>query len=158
MLKERIRPSFAALLQMLPDNDSLIIGVEIGVNKGENAIRMLEACDRLKLYLVDTKLQAEMIRAVKPFKERVTVINEPSVKAAEWFVSGFFNYIYIDAAHDFKNVDKDIRAWHSKLKEPGGMIAGHDYGQPGVTKAVNKFVKETDKHICTEHLDWWLKL
>jgi hypothetical protein len=36
------------------------------------------------------------------------------------------DFVYIDAAHDYKNVRADILAWLPKLG-PRGCIAGHDY-------------------------------
>ena len=48
------------------------------------------------------------------------------MEAVELFEDNFFDYIYIDAAHDYNNVMKDINGWMSKLKT-GGVMAGHDY-------------------------------
>lgn len=36
-----------------------------------------------------------------------------------------FQFVYIDGAHDYEHVYNDINI-HSKLLEPGGIIAGHD--------------------------------
>ncbi len=49
-----------------------------------------------------------------------------------------FDFIYIDAAHDFESVKKDIELSLPLLKS-GGVIAGHDYmpEHRGVIKAVH---------------------
>ena len=49
-----------------------------------------------------------------------------SVEAATLFPDEFFDLVYIDAAHDMKNVVNDIKAWWPKVKI-GGILAGHDY-------------------------------
>lgn len=52
-----------------------------------------------------------------------------------------FDWIFIDAAHDFANITSDIRD-SLPLLEPGGMLSGHDFHEawPGVIQAVNDLV------------------
>eukprot|EP00758_Cryptobia_borreli_P017348 Tbor_TRINITY_DN6182_c4_g1::TRINITY_DN6182_c4_g1_i8::g.22014::m.22014 len=38
----------------------------------------------------------------------------------------YFDYIYVDARHDYKGVLDDISQWWPKLKK-GGIMAGHGY-------------------------------
>jgi len=42
------------------------------------------------------------------------------------YPDGYFDFIYVDARHDYKGVRMDIEMWWPKLKE-GGIMAGHDY-------------------------------
>ena len=50
-----------------------------------------------------------------------------------------FDMIFIDAAHDYLNVTKDI-AWARRHVKPNGILSGHDYCEtfPGVIQAVNE--------------------
>jgi predicted O-methyltransferase YrrM len=50
-----------------------------------------------------------------------------------------FDFIYIDADHEYKNVKRDIELSTPLLKE-GGIIGGHDFAKPhvGVIKAVTE--------------------
>jgi len=41
-------------------------------------------------------------------------------------VVDYFDFIYVDARHDFKGVTLDLELYWPKLKV-GGIIAGHDY-------------------------------
>ncbi len=56
----------------------------------------------------------------------ITKHKSSSVEAATKFSDNSLDFVYIDAAHDYENVKKDITAWLPKVKI-GGVIAGHDY-------------------------------
>jgi glycosyltransferase involved in cell wall biosynthesis len=60
-----------------------------------------------------------------------------SAESASQFKDGSMDFIFIDAAHDYDSVVKDLAAWWPKLKE-GGIFAGHDYPWHEVEKAVNE--------------------
>ena len=45
---------------------------------------------------------------------------------APCFADGSFDFIYVDARHDYRGVAVDIAEWWPKLR-PGGIFAGHDY-------------------------------
>ena len=57
--------------------------------------------------------------------------------------------MYVDAAHDYDNVSKDLEMC-LRIVKPGGLISGHDYVRwvdptvrHGVVEAVNEFVNRT---------------
>ena len=49
-----------------------------------------------------------------------------SVDAAKTFADKSLDFVYLDARHDYRSVDEDLRTWWPKMK-PNGMFAGHDY-------------------------------
>ncbi len=54
-------------------------------------------------------------------------------------------FIYVDASHDRHSVAMDLVAWWALL-QPGGIIAGDDYGNPdypGVAEAWEWFIKDS---------------
>lgn len=76
-------------------------------------------------------------------KKLIIPLRMTSVGAAAVFPNKFFDFIYIDAAHDYDNVKADIQAWMPKLKDRG-IIAGHDIDHHGVRKAVQEYFKLGD--------------
>ena len=72
-----------------------------------------------------------------------------SWEVLEKFEDDTFDYIYLDAAHDFESVSKDINVIKKKIKT-GGIVQFNDYGFIhadskeccGVLPAVNKFLWE----------------
>lgn len=59
-------------------------------------------------------------------KERVHPIKGFSTAVAAKFPDEYFDWIYIDAMHDYKNVADDLRAWFPKLRK-GGLLSGDDF-------------------------------
>jgi hypothetical protein len=60
-----------------------------------------------------------------------------SSKSATMVVPGPISFVFIDGDHSYEVVKADIAAWILRLA-PGGVLAGHDYGDahPGVKRAV----------------------
>jgi predicted O-methyltransferase YrrM len=80
-----------------------------------------------------------------------------SVEAAnhEKLSTTLFDFIFIDAAHDYESVKTDIQGWMTKVK-PGGILAGHDYVDrwPGVKLAVDQLLPNR----TVEQNIWWIRL
>ena len=79
-----------------------------------------------------------------------------SSKSAEGFPDGYFDFVYIDACHEYEAALADIKAWLPKIS-PGGIIAGHDY-QPdyfGVIKAVQEVF--VGRQNVAEY-NWWVRV
>lgn len=71
----------------------------------------------------------------------VAMVRMPSLEAARNFIHRQFDFIFVDASHDYENVKADILAW-KPLLAPGGLLSGHDMhtGAPGVVQAVDELL------------------
>jgi predicted O-methyltransferase YrrM len=79
----------------------------------------------------------EQFDSLLPRYSNITKIKQSSESASLLFEDKSLDFVYIDAAHDYENVKKDILLWLPKVK-PGGYIAGHDIVLPGVAAAVGE--------------------
>jgi len=131
---------------------------EIGVCRGENAVNMLDSLPLARFFLVDNydvknstfqwgkpfmpEEREDFISKVKerlaPYEDRTELLIMDSVEASKTFADEYFDFVYIDAQHEYEAVLRDIKAWYPKVKR-GGVIAGDDCGEPGVKQAVLEF-------------------
>jgi len=120
-------------------------GAEIGVLGGTYSIILSQANPDLQLDCIDIwnrpgKYEEAQIR-LAPYK--ATLIKKDSVEASRDYTDGELDFVYLDAAHDFDNIMKDILFWTPKVRK-GGIVGGHDYDNSpdcGVKDAVDIFVK-----------------
>jgi predicted O-methyltransferase YrrM len=149
--------------------------IEIGSWKGQSAILMATLIanmnKNIKFFCVDTwegseehKNDNDIVnqnlfdifnKNIEPYKEYIQPIRNTSLKAASMFPDEYFDFIFIDAAHDYENVKNDINAWYPKLKK-GGTFAGHDFHHtwPGVVQAVTEWSEKNKKYISVEVTSW----
>ena len=67
-----------------------------------------------------------MTRAGQRFAGRYRILRASTRDAAEHFVDGYFDWIYLDATHTYAEARDDLRTWWPKLRV-GGLLSGHDY-------------------------------
>jgi len=118
-------------------------GAEIGVMKGNYSATLLRGWRGRELLSVDpwrdVPGNAEHAREVlAAFGERSRILRMTSVEAARLVPDGALDFAYVDARHDHASVRADLEAWFPKVRA-GGILAGHDYPEPGVRRAVDEF-------------------
>lgn len=101
------------------------------------------------------------LRNVAPVGRVIHVVNLPSLEAVLAYPDASLDFVLIDASHEYEHVLADIQAWLPKIK-PGGVIAGDDYGWPGVHRACNevfgRYVGDGPRGKTLEHACWRVRL
>lgn len=72
-------------------------------------------------------IEAEATQKTRFAMGRRNLLKMTSVYAAKQFLNDIFDWIFIDAGHDYQNAKADLEAWWPKLR-PGGLFTGDDYG------------------------------
>ena len=128
------RPEFARLFNEL----GFVRGAEIGVAQGHHAKLIFEANPTMRLLCVDiwdlydgyNEYTDRIHRYYREAQERLAPYNVRFIKNfsmdALKDAPNDLDFVYIDGAHDFKNVAMDICEWSKKVRV-GGIVAGHDY-------------------------------
>ena len=144
-----------------------LIGAEIGVYQGdysEEIFNYFKKKCNLKFYLIDQWIindnfkdrptpfvgysSEELELAYKQVKNRfinkkgVEIMKMDSLSASQKFSDNYFDFVYLDANHDYDFILSDLKAWFPKVKNQG-ILFGDDYNRPyGVNKAVAEFAYE----------------
>lgn len=161
------RPSLSLL-----KNKVNLIGAEIGVRWGCNALRMLLNLDIKLLYLVDPYKPFPVLKGGLWMDGRQDICDE-YLRIAEYNLEGFDNivwvkefsrdslymiddnldFVYIDGDHRYEAVKEDIELYLPKVRV-GGMLCGHDFTS---TESVRSGVLDMfGKTVSTEGDDWWI--
>jgi hypothetical protein len=130
---------------------------EVGVAHGEFSRQILDVMQPTSLCLIDlwsadserySEAMAPALNRVQPEIDSgiVSVRRGWSWEEIEQLADESLDWVYLDAAHDFDSVSKDLAAVRTKMR-PGGLICGHDYTRWssagihrwGVVEAVNEF-------------------
>jgi SAM-dependent methyltransferase len=90
---------------------------------GTDGLYSLAASGSIRNKFVQNMVDCGVIDYVNP-------IESDSVKAAEQFEDESLDFVFIDGDHRSDHVFNDLCAWWPKVK-PGGLLAGHDYNEPG---------------------------
>ena len=157
------------LRRMLPQSGHLRIA-EIGVYCGRGTamwiVELLNSPVTFDYFAIDNfkgsadyeseNLYEKTIQNLTPILDKVNVLKMDSIEAVKRFPDGYFDVVYIDGAHDYESVKKDVNHWFPKVREDG-YIAGDDYvkGWPGVVRAVDEFLKRHSLTLIREGKQQW---
>lgn len=144
--------------------------VEVGVYHGRSfsylIIEMLNAGKRFDCVAVDAcPWEGEPCigfhKHMEPLKDHYRVMFEKvdSFVAAKNFDDGSIDMCFIDANHTYEFVKRDIEAYWPKMKS-GSTLAGHDWSDEGVRKAVSEFCIERciEYHVDLKQDIWTIKV
>lgn len=140
------------LVERIPENSSM---VEIGSYLGESTLIFLDSGRLFMVYAVDPwvngydpevkdiasfrfdmdLVEARFDEVVAPYRNHIFKLKMTSEQASSNFPDQSLDFVYIDGNHTYESVKQDIVIWRKKIRL-GGIIAGHDYGWPGLTQAI----------------------
>ena len=152
-----------------------LVGVEIGVYRGENSFDMLANLKIEKLYLIDPyedyyggcwesrKKQSEyddiyntITKKLIPYKDKVEVIRKKSCDAIDKIPE--VDFVYIDGNHEFDYVLQDIALYYPKIKE-GGVLSGDNLEYKDVANVVTQFFYYNKMKLWAStrriSFEWW---
>lgn len=155
---------YGVFSKIIKDNDYKI-AAEIGIGYGTHAKEILKNTNLDKLYLIDPiqnypndefsnnimsktpeipgnnfnelceLIQNELIS----WKDKYTLFRKPSLDITQSEIADeTLDCVFIDGAHDYYNVSRDLEFWWKKIKV-GGQMLGDDYWMDDVSKAVCEF-------------------
>jgi len=150
-----------------------LVGAEIGVERGEHANAIVLGLPLKELWLIDLwgpyiliqgkpkivnkSRDYERVCGMAAGNGCVRVLKKSSLEAALEFPKAYFDFVYIDANHNYEHVITDIRMWFAKVKR-GGYLGGHDYGAwEGVTRAVDEWTGQNRYVLNVKGSDWWIR-
>lgn len=159
---------YRTVFAQLPEGAVIVeVGVYLGHSSAFMATLAKESGKQIKIYAVDT-FNGSREHSLRDFYNRfcenifacgvqkyIVPVLSPSECAVKFDYIPDLDFCFIDAAHDYDNVKRDIQAWRPKVK-PGGILAGHDYcaSWPGVKEAVDELIPDRQ---LTKSV-WWKKL
>lgn len=122
-------------------------GAEVGVFKGDFAEKLCQGNPDLTLNCIDPwecidgyddYSSESLARAYndtidKLAKYDCNIIKKTSMDAVKDFEDESLDFVYLDGAHDFKNVAMDLCEWIKKIRV-GGILSGHDYRRYVMTR------------------------
>jgi hypothetical protein len=121
------------LLRLLPKNG---IVAEIGVYKGDFSKKILDIAAPKKLYLIDKWGSKRYSKGFQKLVERrfkdeiknhkIEIKVGLSVEIADTFQNNYFDWVYIDTAHNYNTTKSELEKYSKKVKY-NGIIAGHDF-------------------------------
>jgi len=113
------------------------IGLELGTGWGTSAEAFLTTFDQANLVSVDqADYHNEWCRLRELFSNRIDIrkLNTQWCTVQDLATPNYlYDYIYIDASHDYKSVKNDIEQTLPLLSS-GGVIVFDDYGMTGKTE------------------------
>lgn len=153
--------------KFIPKNS---IVAEVGVAFGEFSTVILNNCSPIKFYAIDmfsdktkgfwggNQFESENTTHFEWYKRKFkNYINKNVLemrKGISWecldtFSDNYFDYVYVDAAHDYESVKKDIQILKRVVKNKG-IIQFNDYVHidwSGVIPAVHELIRDTDSKV-----------
>jgi hypothetical protein len=165
---------YSLMVQKFPSGSKFVeVGSWKGMSSAYMAVEIINSEKNIEFYCVDHWLGSQehhdptshayepdihriyeiFVENMNPVKDHYIPLRMSSLEAVNKFQDKSLDFVFIDAAHDYESVKKDILAWSPKLKDTG-VLAGHDINYDPVTKAVDEIIG-SGNYISTEYC--WIR-
>jgi hypothetical protein len=160
-------------LEQLKGKEKLV-GAEIGVSIGDNAMDIFTNLNMKTLYLIDPYVpfpsasdekiggnQEDYDIEYETVKERflkypnVKIIRDFSWNSDKYIKKNSLDFVYEDSDHRPKILEKDIELFMILVKH-GGILAGHDFHLKYVKDTVNRYFNKLNIIVNSQDWDWWI--
>lgn len=144
---------YSAIAEKLPAFSRI---AEVGVADGKSAIFLAEKLEELgkdfEFYFIDNmdygggKQITEIVKniSLSGLGKRITLMPVGSLDAAASFNDNFFDFVFLDSSHEYKQTKAELIIWWQKVKDLG-YLSGHDFNlYEDVRNAVNELIPNTN--------------
>ena len=157
-----------------------LVGVEIGVWEGKNALSILKHLPIKKLYLIDPysyykgyededaegihyidleyeeweKIFKSAKELLSEYKDKIVWIRKKASDAIK-DIPNDLDFVYIDGNHNYEYVKQDIENYFPKLKKEG-ILAGHDLHYKSVRQAIKEFAGKNKLNLYPLGVADWI--
>ena len=156
---------------LMKQNKKNLVGAELGVKFGVNALSILKHLDMKKLYLVDhynkyIEQGFELdfsygypvaVHKLRRYKDKTIFIKEEVNDAVE-HIFEYLDFVWMDANGEYNVVYNFLKNYYPIIKK-GGVIGGKRFNSNWfpLCRAVLKFVDENNLELvgCNTG-DWWI--
>lgn len=157
-------PSIIIELGVWQGKSSSYLGVEL-FNHGWTNVKfdLIDHFEGSKEHKTNPKfnnlnLYDKAVKNLQPLNGKINyeIIKSNSKDASLKYEDESVDFIFIDAAHDYKSITEDINLWYPKIKK-GGVISGDDYCKDwqSVIRAVDDIFGDSVQFLENKH--WWVE-
>jgi SAM-dependent methyltransferase len=146
--------------QVLPSREVMIreylpksgVVAEVGVSEGYNARTILEGAQPRELHLIDQNFSRFHEHGLFELTDDIHLHEGQSAPALASFPDAYFDWIYIDADHQYLGIARDIQQAKRAVK-PDGFLVFNDYVFYSHTELLRYGVVHAVNELCLAE-DW----
>lgn len=149
------RPSTLIAKQLLKEPKTTM---EIGALRGRNSISIIKELKPKRHYIIDplehNKSVTNEFRKAISRHDNIMFLRGYSPETTQW-TEGEQDFIYIDGNHTYEAVKKDLEISQKKISSTG-IIAGHDWNNTAVSRAVVEHANSHQQYILSILIVDWI--
>eukprot|EP00398_MALV-I-01_sp_L67-1_P000428 gene428-900_t len=143
------------LMERFEHMDRPIRFAEVGMACAPISLFMLQRFPNLEYVGIDPSISTVTQDRILRY-DRAILYRNISEEIAPMYADGYFDLVFVDGPHTFKNVQNDIALWNRKVRE-GGILGGHDFtaNHPPLLAAVISMYWGGHINLAMDGVWWW---